>query len=126
MGLQVRKRTKGKNGWWNGSYSRKGAGVSGSVKVHKNVTFNTGDILNGKNKARLTINLGNGVRYVKYSKSKEHPGSDLFNAIIGIGSLLLLFIVGFVVFTLFVNFFWQTSAVVAVLVGLYYIGLKNA
>lgn len=71
MGLQVRKRTKGKDGWWNGSYSNKGAGVSGSVKVASNVTYNTGDLLNGKTGSRLTINLGNGIRYVSYGKKRS-------------------------------------------------------
>jgi len=128
MGLQVRKRTKGKNGWWNGSYSSKGAGVSGSAKVSKNVTYNTGDILNGKTKPRLTINLGNGVRYVHYAKGKQgkqHPANSLMDGIMGLGVLILLLIVGVVVFTLFANFFWYTSAVVAALVGLYYIGTRS-
>ena len=143
MGLQVRKRTKGKSGWLNGSYSRKGAGVSGSVKINKNVTYNTGDVLNGKTKPRLTINLGNGVRYVHYAKSNRrtqvnqgnqiaqsnqgnyHPASTLMHAILSVGILILLIVICFVVFTLFVNFFWVTSSVIAVLVILYYIGTRN-
>lgn len=71
MGLQVRKRTKGKKSWWNGSYSRKGAGASGTVKLSDNVTWNTGDLINGKTKQRVTINMGNGVRWVWYSKKKK-------------------------------------------------------
>jgi len=125
MGLQVRKRTKGKSGWWNGSYSRRGAGVSGSAKIGKNVTYNTGDILNGKTKPRLTINLDNGVRYVHYAKGKQHPAGSLIDGIMGIGIIILLLIVGVVVFTLFANFFWYTTAAVAALVGLYYFGSKD-
>lgn len=71
MGLQVRKRTKGKKSWWNGSYSRKGAGASGSVKLSDNVTWNTGDLLNSKTKQRVTVNMGNGVRWVWYDKKKK-------------------------------------------------------
>jgi hypothetical protein len=71
MGLQVRKRTKGKSGWLNGSYSRKGVGASGSIKPSENITYNTGDLINGKIPSRLTINLGNGIRYVSYGKSKS-------------------------------------------------------
>lgn len=71
MGLQVRKRTKGKNGWWNGSYSNKGVGASGSVKVGSNVTYNTGDLINGKTPSRLTVNFGNGIRWVSYGKKKS-------------------------------------------------------
>lgn len=70
MGFQVRKRTKGKSGWWNGSYSRKGVGASGSVKVGDNVTWNTGDLINGKTNQRVTVNLGNGMRWVWYGKKK--------------------------------------------------------
>ena len=137
MGLQVRKRTKGNSGWLNGSYSRRGAGVSGSVKINKNVTYNTGDVLNGKTKPRLTINLGNGVRYVHYAKSNRrtqvnqgnqdnyHPASTLMHAILSVGILILLIVICFVVFTLFVNFFWVTSSVIAVLGVLYYIGTRN-
>jgi hypothetical protein len=71
MGLQVRKRTKGKNGWWNGSYSKRGVGASGTVKVSSNVTYNTGDLLGNKNSSRLTINFGNGIRYVSYGKRES-------------------------------------------------------
>lgn len=71
MGLQVRKRTKGKKSWWNGSYSRKGAGASGSVKLSDNVTWNTGDLVNGKTNQRVTVNMGNGVKWVWYDKKKS-------------------------------------------------------
>ena len=67
MGIQLKKRTKGSKGWWNGSLSSKGFGVSGTVKLGKNVTLNTGDLSgNRKTKSRLTINLGGGVKYVIY------------------------------------------------------------
>lgn len=71
MGLQVRKRSKGKKSWWNGSYSRKGVGASGSVKLSDNVTWNTGDFINGKSRSRVTINFGNGYRYVWYPKKAK-------------------------------------------------------
>lgn len=71
MGIQVRKRTKGKNSWWNGSYSKKGVGVSGSIKVAENVTWNTGDLINGKTNQRVTIDMGNGVKWVWYDKKKK-------------------------------------------------------
>ena len=61
MGFQVRRRTKGKTGWLNFSYSKKrGVGASVSVKFGKNVTLNS--------RGRLTINFGSGVRYVFYKK----------------------------------------------------------
>ena len=64
MGLQVRKRTKGKNAWFNFSASKKN-GASGSVSIRLNdkMTYNT--------RGRLTVNLGNGVRYVAYKKKKK-------------------------------------------------------
>lgn len=76
MGLQVKKRTKGKSGWMNGSYSKKGVGVSGSVKVSKDVTYNTGDVVNGKTPPRLTVNLGNGYKWVSYGKRKKQVYSE--------------------------------------------------
>ena len=64
MGLQVRKRTKGKNSWFNFSYSKKkGIGASVSIKLDKNITYNT--------RGRTTINFGNGVRYVHTRKKKK-------------------------------------------------------
>lgn len=111
MGLQVRKRTKGSKGWWNGSYSKKGAGVSGSVKVASNVTYNTGDLLNGKTGSRLTINLGNGIRYVSYGKkksprrsTKNQPPHQSTGTLTMIGSLVkfvLALFVAFLVLTIF-------------------------
>lgn len=64
MGLQIRKRTKGKNSWFNFSASKKnGLGASMSVKLGKNVTYNT--------RGRVTVNFGNGIRYVAYKKKKR-------------------------------------------------------
>lgn len=74
MGLQFRKRTKGKNSWLNISSSKKnGLSASLSVKLDKNLTLNFG----GKGNRRATINFGNGIRYVKYrtpkAKTKAEP-----------------------------------------------------
>ena len=71
MGLQIRKRTKGKSGWLNFSYSeRNGFGTSVSVKPLKGITHNFG----GKRGSRTTIDLGNGIRYVSYGeKPKSKP-----------------------------------------------------
>ena len=62
MGMQFRKRTSGKNSWLNFS----GSGVSSSTKVG-NVTTNVGP--RGR---RVTVNLGNGLRYVKTSSRKSN------------------------------------------------------
>ena len=59
MGLQYRKRTKGKNSWLNFSKS----GISLSYKIGKNITLNS--------RGRATLNLGNGFRYVSYRKKKK-------------------------------------------------------
>ena len=66
MGFQVRKRTKGKSGWVNFSYSEKnGLGISVSAKAGP-FTWNSG---NGKStRRRLTTDLGNGIRHVSYAK----------------------------------------------------------
>jgi hypothetical protein len=67
MGFQIKKRTKGSKSWLNGSLSSKGVGVSGSVKLGKNITWNTGDLTgNKKTKSRVTLNLGGGLKYVIY------------------------------------------------------------
>lgn len=95
MGIQVRKRTKGKSGWWNGSYSSKGVGVSGSVKAGKNVTYNTGDLSgNKKTPSRLTVNLGNGVKWVSYGSTKKAKYSN--NESSGILAIIVV-VIGFVV-----------------------------
>lgn len=98
MGFQIRKRTNGKKGWWNGSYSRKGVGASGSVKLSDNVTWNTGDILNGKTNQRVTVNLGNGLRYVWYGKKTKQTKStpsqpvhcEMWPTKIGLGLMYIL------------------------------------
>lgn len=85
MGLQVRKRTKGKSGWLNGSYSSKGVGVSGSVKAGKNVTYNTGDLSsNRKTPSRLTVNLGNGIRWVSYGSTKKTKYKEGETSLLGL------------------------------------------
>jgi hypothetical protein len=66
MGFSVRKRTKGKDGWVNGSLSSRGAHASVSTKLGKDVTLNT----SGRG-TRLTINLGNGLRYTKSSSRRK-------------------------------------------------------
>lgn len=92
MGLQYRKRTKGKSGWFNFSYSDKnGFGMSTSVKIG-GITHNFG----GKRADRTTIDLGNGLKHVSYGPSKakkqtRSPSStntsfssgDSFNGILG-------------------------------------------
>lgn len=74
MGLQFRKRTKGKDSWLNFSHSKKnGFSASLSVKVAKGVTMNFG----GKGNRRATVNFGNGVRYVKYREPKAKPKKEV-------------------------------------------------
>lgn len=71
MGFQYRKRTKGKSGWFNFSYSkRNGLGMSTSAKVG-GITHNFG----GRRANRTTVDLGNGLKYVSYgpSKAKKRP-----------------------------------------------------
>jgi hypothetical protein len=81
MGLQVRKRTKGKDGWLNGSYSKRGPKASVSVKPASNVTYNSGNILGGKgHPSRLTANLGNGIRWVSYGSTKRGKKSTPMTA----------------------------------------------
>lgn len=71
MGFQYRKRTKGKSGWFNFSYSDKnGLGMSTSVKVG-GITHNFG----GKRANRTTVDLGNGLKYVSYGPSKAKKRS---------------------------------------------------
>lgn len=60
MGFQLRRRTKGRNSWFNYSYSKRN-GLRGSLsfKIGKDWTVNL-----GRNGTRTTVNLGNGLRYV--------------------------------------------------------------
>lgn len=121
MGFQVRKRTKGKSGWWNGSYSKKGVGASGSVKLASNVTWNTGDLINNKTPSRLTINFGNGIRYVSYGKSKStknsSSGSSSSSSGSSDGGLVIAAIVIFLSISIVVSYpFWAIGAAVIGLV----------
>lgn len=73
MGFQYRKRTKGKNAWLNFSASKKrGIGGSASIKLGRGVTYNT--------RGRLTINFGNGMRYVAYKKKPRVKKVDKVKA----------------------------------------------
>ena len=66
MGFSIRKRTKGKDGWVNGSLSSRGPHASVSTKFGKEVTLNT----SGRG-SRFTINFGNGLRYIKSSSRRR-------------------------------------------------------
>lgn len=73
MGLQFRKRTKGKDSWFNFSGSKKnGLGASLSVKLGKDITYNT--------RGRVTINFGNGFRYVATRKKKRAPKEKVYKS----------------------------------------------
>jgi len=71
MGFTVRKRTKGKDQWINGSLSGRGSHVSVSTKFGKNVTVNT-----SSRGTRYTINLGNGIRYTGSSSSSRRKTKE--------------------------------------------------
>lgn len=100
MGVQIRKRTKGKNGWVNGSYSSRGAHASVSVKPTSNITYNSGSLLGGKYKrpSRLTVDLGNGIRWVSYGSSKKSTSKSKAPTDVGDGVrfLQLLALIAFV------------------------------
>lgn len=66
MGLRYRGRTKGSGAWVNLFASSKGTGASVSVKPSKNITANF-----GPGRRRLTVNFGNGFRYVKETSTKK-------------------------------------------------------
>lgn len=66
MGLRYRSRTKGSGAWVNLFASSRGAGGSVSVKPSKNITANF-----GPGRRRLTVNFGNGFRYVKDVSTKK-------------------------------------------------------
>ncbi len=59
MGFSLRKRTKGKTSWLNGSIFRRGRHASLTSRLSKAVTLNT----SGRG-IRGTINFGNGLRYI--------------------------------------------------------------
>ena len=95
MGLSYRGNTKkkGNNLWVNYSASSRGLHGSVSYKPSKAVTLN-----HGKHGNRVTINLGNGLRWTSYRKRERKETEDYT-----IGQLLkyILYIIGFV-FGLFV------------------------
>lgn len=65
MGFSIRKRTKGKGSWLNYSYSKRGFHASHTVKM--------GDLtLNFGKKVRTTVNMGDGMRYVK-TRNADKP-----------------------------------------------------
>ena len=81
MGLQIRKRSKGKDSWTNISNS----GVSFSKKSG-NVTTNV-----GPRGLRTTVNLGNGVRYVT-TKGWSRKGKPGF--LISMANSFIIFSIG--------------------------------
>ena len=114
MGLQVRRRTKGKTSWQNFSYSKKGgARTSTSIKSGQ-VTYNTGNLL-GKRKSRVTVNLGGGARYVWNSKSKDASSRSADEGE-SLGYVWAIAIMGTIigVVALVINYFWWVVAVLAV------------
>ena len=119
MGIQYRKRTKGKSGWLNFSYSDKnGLGSSASVKAG-NVTHNFG----GKQSSRTTVNLGNGLKYVSYGRSKTKRTSNPTDTILG---LVALVIVLWALFTLIVLGGWLMKAIaLGVIAGFVYLIYKS-
>lgn len=124
MGLQVRKRTKGKDGWVNGSYSKRGAHASVSVKPASNITYNTGSLLGGKYKrpSRLTVDLGNGVRWVSYGSTKKSKGKNAQHAQ-GDSSLVIVVLVLAALFALVVigSFIgWIGLGLVAAAIGAFF------
>lgn len=66
MGFSVRKRTKGKDAWLNGSLSRRGAHASVSTKYGKDITLN-----NSGRGTRVTVNFGGGLRWIKSSSTRR-------------------------------------------------------
>lgn len=76
MGFRWRKRTKGKNGWINFSYSKKN-GFNTSITVKSGpFTWNSG---NRKRKSRLTTKLPGGFYHVSSSKSKKKETKQGYN-----------------------------------------------
>lgn len=71
MALRYRKRTKGKNGWMNFSWSEKN-GLNASVSVKAGpFTWNSG---NGKStRRRITTNIGGGFHHVSYDERSSKP-----------------------------------------------------
>jgi molecular chaperone DnaK (HSP70) len=65
MGIQVRKRTKGKTSWTNASYSNKGLHASHTTRIGK------GTLNISSRGVRSTYNFGNGVKYVTNTPWKK-------------------------------------------------------
>lgn len=87
MGFQFRRRTKGKSGWLNFSYSEKnGLGMTGSIKAGP-VTYNTG---NSKRGSRATVDLGNGIKHVSYGKTPKSSTSSSSDPTAGIIIILVV------------------------------------
>lgn len=70
MGFRFRKRTGGKNAWVNWFGSGNGLGASVSMKIG-NTTMNV-----GKGRRRVTVNLGNGISWVKQRSTKKKVVED--------------------------------------------------
>lgn len=66
MGFSVRKRTKGKGLWLNGSVSSRGPHASVSTKFGKDLTLN-----NSGRGSRVTVNFGGGLRWIKSSSTRR-------------------------------------------------------
>ena len=89
MGLQLRRRTKGKTGWFNFS----GSGMSFSFKPFSFMTLNS--------RGRSTINLGGGLRYVGYAKKKKNEKRGFIKSMFGlIKFLAICFAVSYVIIQL--------------------------
>ena len=120
MGIQYRKRTKGKSGWFNFSYSDKnGLGASTSVKAG-NVTHNFG----GKQSSRTTVNLGNGLKYVSYGQSKSKRASNSTDTAIGLVALMAV-ICALIILIVLGGWLMKTIAL-AVLAGFAYLIYKSS
>lgn len=90
MGMQYRKRTKGKSAWFNVSASSRN-GVNGSVsfKPSKNITVNSGNKIRP---GRVTINFGNGFKYVFYGKRNKNPSNVPYIIFMSFLIIILLFL----------------------------------
>lgn len=108
MGLQVRRRTKGKTSWQNFSYSKKGGARTSTSVKQGDITYNTGNLL-GKRKSRVTVNLGGGARYVWSPKPKsESAGSSGADGGETLGIIWATVIVVAIVCAIafLINYFW--------------------
>lgn len=73
MGFRYRKRTKGKNSWFNYSFSKRGFNASYSIK------FGDTTINLGRNGTRVTHNFGDGFIFTssRKNKSKKQPNKTI-------------------------------------------------